>query len=93
MRKNNENFNLPKIESWITIKEQYLKKYQKDILALPKEKADFIYLQNWLDLAEYALMSGSIRLANQLYRDSRRFGVIGIRRWVRRLFFLIRTVF
>lgn len=56
--KNNENFNVPPVEKMVTIKEQYLTKFQLIIDSLSDDEVDYIYHKNYVSIGEQALMQG-----------------------------------
>lgn len=83
--KNNENFNLPKFSNLLTIKEQYLKKYQYIIQKLPKSEMDYILHSNYKSLGELALKEGLRRESRAMYAMARRYGSLGGRDLLRRV--------
>lgn len=82
--KNNENFNMPKINKLIEIKKQYLTKYSYIIDKLSKSDVSYINSCKCIDLAEGAMANSEFKLANQYYKEARKYGHISLRTWIRR---------
>ncbi len=85
--KNNENHNLPEINKLVAIKKQYLTKYNRIIQKLSKEKRNYIYLWNNIDLAENAMGQGEYKLANKYYKEAAKYGNLPAKTIFRRVVF------
>ena len=93
--KNNENFNLPNLEKQISIKKQYLDKYQYILAKLPKQSVAYIMHGNFINIAENAMRQGNYNIANLYYKKAQEFGGLSFREWFRRfaypIYYLIHT--
>lgn len=85
--KNNENFNLPNIEKMIEIKQQYLNKFQKEIDSLDIPEQKYIYHKQFIQIAEAALRSKRIDIANLYYHKAQKYGPLSMRERLRKVVF------
>lgn len=85
--KNNENFNLPDVEKQIAIRNQYLNKFNYIISKLSRDKQNYIYYNNFINIAENAIASNNFKIANEYYRKASKFERLSVRAWLRRLIF------
>lgn len=83
--KNNENFNVPKTEKIIEIKERYLTKFSTQIKTLPEEKQRKIYQSQYLAIAESGMRSEEYKVADMYYKKARRFGRLGAKVTARKI--------
>ena len=81
--KNNENFNLPDVESMIAIKEAYLNKYADIVHKLPEKERRFVYQKNFLSIVEHALNSKRRDIAFIYYRKATTQGHLNLREYLR----------
>lgn len=86
--KNNENFNLPDVEKMIDIKKQYLKKFDHVIQQMPEENKEYIYHNQYIEIAEAAQGTRKYKLANQYYKKAKIQGGLSIKEQLRRIAFL-----
>lgn len=85
--KNNENFNLPDVGKQIAIRNQYLNKFNYIISKLSRDKQNYIYYNNFINIAENAMASNNFKIANEYYRKASKFRGLSVRVWLRRLIF------
>ena len=85
--KNNENANLPMVESVIEIKDQYLKKFDKIIENLNDIEKRYIYNKNYLSIAEHALKSRKFMLSKKYYDLAKHYGDLSMNELFRRIVF------
>lgn len=83
--KNNENLNVPNVEKMIDIKAQYLTKYDHIIKSLPESDKKYIYQMNNISIAEHALRTGYLSIANEYYMKSKKFGSLTAKEFFRRI--------
>lgn len=82
--KNNQNFNLPGFSKSLEIKEQFLRKYQSVIEALPRADQDFIIQSNYVWLGEMALKEGRRGESGEMYQIAKERGGTGLHEQLRR---------
>jgi glycosyltransferase involved in cell wall biosynthesis len=87
--KNNENMNLPKVEAIIEIKEQYLNKFNSVIESLKEDDKRYIYIQNYISIAEHALKSRRIGLSIKFYNRAKDYGSLSMNVVLRRLVLIL----
>ena len=90
--KNNENVNVPKTDTIIEIKKQYLTKFSPQINALTKEQKQKIYQSQYLAIAESGMRSKEYKVANSYYKEARKFGKLGVKTAARRIGFLLKNM-
>lgn len=86
--KNNENLNLPNIEKIIDIKKQYLKKFKSIIEVLNENDRNYIFHNQYIQIAESAQRIGKYNIANQFYKKAKDHGRLSIKEQLRRIVFL-----
>lgn len=85
--KNNENFNLPDIEKLVSIKLQYLNKFEYIINELPYKDVKYIMHGNYINVAENAMGQNNFKVANEFYSKASEYGGLSAREWFRRFVF------
>lgn len=85
--KNNENLNLPSFAKSLAIKEQYLDKFAPLIDSLIQDDRNYVMRNNYAWLGELALREGLRRESGAMYAIARKYGQIGMRRYIRRAAF------
>jgi glycosyltransferase involved in cell wall biosynthesis len=87
--KNNENLNLPKVNKMITIKAQYLNKFKSIIQGLQEIDQKYIYHTKNVSIAEHALRTRQLLIANDHYMHAKEYGSLTIKEVFRRIIFTI----
>ena len=85
--KNNENFNLPNINSQIAIRKKYLEKFKYIVDQLMRKDVDYIMHANYIGIAENAMQQSHYKVANEYYCKAKRFAHLSFREWLRRILF------
>lgn len=89
--KNNDNVNLPKTERIISIKEQYLSKYDYMLREMNQSSFDYVYFSQYMEIAESALENKKLKLANQYYKKAKGKGKVSVKKKCRLLAIFIRS--
>ena len=87
--KNNENFNLPDVHKMINIKVQFLKNFKSIIDELMDNDQSYIYKNNYVYIAEKALRTKQISVANNYYAKAKEYGKLTINNRYRKVVFTI----
>ena len=87
--KNNDNLNLPGVEKMIDIKSQFLHKYKSIIEGLHYNNQKYIYHSHYISIAEHALKTKKISIANDYYLLAKEKASLTIRNKFRRIIFII----
>lgn len=87
--KNNENINVPNIDKLISIRKQYLGKFEYIIDAMSTEDRNYVYYWNCISLAEAAMSQNKVQIANVYYNKAKTFGALSFRTWFRRIVYPI----
>lgn len=69
--KNNENFNLPVVQTMIQIKAQYLSKFDSVIKKMNLENQNFIFESHYISIAEQALKTNNKTIAKEYYKKAK----------------------
>ena len=85
--KNNENINLPNIEKIIDIKKQYLNKFKSIIEILNENDRNYIFHNQYIQIAESAQKIRKYNIANQFYKKAKNYGGLSIKEQLRRIVF------
>ena len=87
--KNNENLNVPNVKKMIDIKAQYLNKFKHIIQGLQETDQKYIYRMNNVSIAEHALSTRKLSIANDYYMHAKEYGSLTIKELFRRIIFTI----
>ena len=87
--KNNENLNVPNVKKMIDIKAQYLNKFKHIIQGLQETDQKYIYRMNNVSIAEHALTTRQLSIANDYYIHAKEYGSLTIKELFRRIIFTI----
>lgn len=87
--KNNENLNLPDVNKMITIKAQYLNKFKPIIRRLQETDQKYIYNKQGVSIAEHALRTRQLSIANDYYMHAKEYGSLTMKEVFRRIIFTI----
>jgi glycosyltransferase involved in cell wall biosynthesis len=87
--KNNENFNLPDVHKMIHIKVQFLQKFKSIINRLIASDQNYIYKNNYVYIAEQALKTKQISIANNYYAKAKEYGALTLKNRYRKMIFTI----
>ena len=69
--KNNENFNLPVVQTMIQIKAQYLSKFDSVIKKMNLKNQNFIFESHYISIAEQALKTNNKTIAKEYYKKAK----------------------
>ena len=83
--KNNENLNVPHVEKMIEIKAQYLTKFEYIIKGLQERDQKYIFRMKNVSIAEHALGTGRLSIANEYYMQAKKYGSLTIKEFFRRI--------
>jgi len=87
--KNNENLNLPDVYKMIDIKSQFLDKYKSIIEGLQDKNQSYIFHNHYIYIAELALKTKQLSLADNYYLRAKEHCSLTIRNRFRRTIFTI----
>ena len=91
--KNNENFNVPNFRKIISIKEQYLAKFNSIIEQLPDSDKNYIFQRQYVAIAEDASRAFNLLEAYRYYKLAQKYGSLSAKDWRRRILIPIASVF
>lgn len=87
--KNNENLNVPNVKKMIDIKAQYLNKFKPIIQGLQETDQKYIYHTKNVSIAEHALRTRELSIANDYYMHAKEYGSLTMKEVFRRIMFTI----
>lgn len=87
--KNNENFNAPNLEKTISIKKQYLTKFNDIISSLSQSDQNKIFHSQNIGIAEVAMSHNKYKEANVYYKKASKYQPLTLREWFRRIVYPI----
>lgn len=90
--KNNDNINLPAVEKIIEIKKQYLNKYEPLIQKCSEKEKEYIFHNQYMQIAEAAQRTKKYSLANQFYKRAKSQGGLTIKEQMRRAGLWVRNL-
>lgn len=90
--KNNENINRPSVYRMIEIKKQYLKKFKNIIDQFGDLEKKYIFYHNYIEIAEHALSSNKLNLADEFYCKAKALKPITLRHLIRKIMLKLRIL-
>lgn len=90
--KNNENFNVPRTEQIIEIKNQYLKKFQSLISTLSEGQQKQIYQSQYLAIAESGMREKEYEIASAYYKQAKSYGRLSLKTQIRKMGFYVKNI-
>lgn len=90
--KNNENFNVPRTEQIIEIKNQYLKKFQSLISTLSEGQQKQIYQSQYLAIAESGMREKEYEIASAYYKQAKSYGSLSLKTQIRKMGFYVKNI-
>lgn len=91
--KNNDNVNAPNVEREIAVKKHYLAKYEQILNELKPNEKNYIYHNQYVQIAESAISEKNYELSRKYYKKAKMYCSNTLKESVRRYLLLVRSIF